>query len=1266
MAAQADGSIIVDTEINPEGFKAGSSELLAAIKSLSSEVKELGRILKETFSNNSQSIGGTDSSVQQLEATIASLKEEVQSLQSKVAELQERLNNLGNSKEPQTPVDGIATAAQNADGQIAALEAKIKGLESVIASLQTQLENATATPAEANIDISEAESKIAALETRIQELEAELSSAQSGQATPAPQADFSGPVQSASALQRSIDSVSNSVTNLEPTFQKAMSGSESAMTSFQTKAGALETKIATLREKLEAMGNTKTPTAEYKALSAETERAGVKLENLLNRQERMQAMGVKENSAQWKNLQYDLDLAAQKYDQLAAAKARMETSGTAFTVGSQTAEYAQMVSKINAAESALSSMQAQAARVEGRANGIGAAFRRVGTAIGTAAKTLGGAVVGGLKKALSATKKLITSNKLYGKSFSKIGSMIGRVSLGLLGVRAVYGILRKAVTSYMEANQGLANQLSSCWTSLGNLLGPLITKIINLVSTAVAYVTAFLKLLGMTGSAASDAVEGAGGAAEKAQKSLTGFDEINALQDNSSGGGDGGGADSTGELPEVSLPDWVETMVAKLKKAFSNGDYAGIGVIIGIKINEAIQKAKELISWKNVGETITTFISNFAEAFNSLVSTVDWHALGELLAEGLNTALNTLYLVLFEFDWPGLLAGLTESLNGFIGGIDWIKLGITLSDGLKRALKTLHTAISTFDFAALGTGLAQGINSIDVAGAVSELASTISGLIKGILDFAISLTETLDWGAMGRALWDSIIGIIANTDWTGIVSKAFRFLGGAIGGSAKLIVELAKSIWESLKSGFESTKSYFATYIEEAGGNIMRGLWNGIVNAVKNVGNWIVENIWNPFIEGFKNAFGIHSPSTKMAEQGDFIVQGLLQGITDAWNSITEFFNTALSTITTSLSTAWNNIKTATSTTWENIKTSLGTTWNNLKTSASTTWNNIKTSASTAWTNIKSTASSTWSNIKSSLSTTWNNMKTTASTTWNSMKSSASTTWTNMKSTATTTWNSIKSSLSTTWNNIKSTASTTWSGIKNTIQNQGWSGIGSNIASGIKTGISNGWSTLTNWVKEKAKSLLNAAKSALGIHSPSRLFRDEVGLNIGLGIGEGVEGSEKSVLNSVAGVADAIAAEFSAGEYTVGDIIPTAEIDGAITSFTDKITDSFTALMEKLDAIAKRVTFNAPAFAGSVVPYRAAAGSGGVTTIIEEANDELAKTMEYTSNRQIALLREQNNLLRQLLEKDIDVTAVIGTDDIVNGLSRKNRRDGKTVVPVGA
>jgi hypothetical protein len=54
----------------------------------------------------------------------------------------------------------------------------------------------------------------------------------------------------------------------------------------------------------------------------------------------------------------------------------------------------------------------------------------------------------------------------------------------------------------------------------------------------------------------------------------------------------------------------------------------------------------------------------------------------------------------------------------------------------------------------------------------------------------------------------------------------------------------------------------------------------------------------------------------------------------------------------------------------------------------------------------------------------------------------------------------------------------------------------------------------------------------------------------------------------------------------------------------------------------------------------------------------------YAANReQNGLLREQNNLLRQLVEKQsngqIDVTT------ITSAMMRKNRRDGKTVVPVG-
>lgn len=117
-------------------------------------------------------------------------------------------------------------------------------------------------------------------------------------------------------------------------------------------------------------------------------------------------------------------------------------------------------------------------------------------------------------------------------------------------------------------------------------------------------------------------------------------------------------------------------------------------------------------------------------------------------------------------------------------------------------------------------------------------------------------------------------------------------------------------------------------------------------------------------------------------------------------------------------------------------------------------------------------------------------------------------------------------------------------------------------------------------------------------------------MNIGYGVGEGVEDSQPEILKSVSGVADAIAEEMNAGDYAIKNIVPTKQVDGAMTNFADTITDSFTSMLDRLQAIAKTVTFTAPAVARGLVPYKAAAAAGGtssdVGSAIEASNDELA------------------------------------------------------------
>ena len=65
--------------------------------------------------------------------------------------------------------------------------------------------------------------------------------------------------------------------------------------------------------------------------------------------------------------------------------------------------------------------------------------------------------------------------------------------------------------------------------------------------------------------------------------------------------------------------------------------------------------------------------------------------------------------------------------------------------------------------------------------------------------------------------------------------------------------------------------------------------------------------------------------------------------------------------------------------------------------------------------------------------------------------------------------------------------------------------VGKNIVSGIWNGISSGWDWLKGKVADLANSLLDGAKEALGINSPSTEFRDEFGRWLMPGAVEGVK-----------------------------------------------------------------------------------------------------------------------------------------------------------------
>ncbi len=74
---------------------------------------------------------------------------------------------------------------------------------------------------------------------------------------------------------------------------------------------------------------------------------------------------------------------------------------------------------------------------------------------------------------------------------------------------------------------------------------------------------------------------------------------------------------------------------------------------------------------------------------------------------------------------------------------------------------------------------------------------------------------------------------------------------------------------------------------------------------------------------------------------------------------------------------------------------------------------------------------------------------------------------------------------------------------------------GKNIVEGIWNGIKNAKNWIIGKVKDFAKGILDGMKSALGIHSPSRVFRDEIGKYISQGIGVGITENQNAPIEAL-------------------------------------------------------------------------------------------------------------------------------------------------------
>lgn len=90
-----------------------------------------------------------------------------------------------------------------------------------------------------------------------------------------------------------------------------------------------------------------------------------------------------------------------------------------------------------------------------------------------------------------------------------------------------------------------------------------------------------------------------------------------------------------------------------------------------------------------------------------------------------------------------------------------------------------------------------------------------------------------------------------------------------------------------------------------------------------------------------------------------------------------------------------------------------------------------------------------------------------------------------------------------------------WDEIKRSVKSIDWAQLGRDLVQGIANGIKNGATAVANAAKEAARSALNAAKRLLGIASPSKVMRDEVGKWIPAGMAVGIEANTKPLRDAM-------------------------------------------------------------------------------------------------------------------------------------------------------
>lgn len=657
--------------------------------------------------------------------------------------------------------------------------------------------------------------------------------------------------------------------------------------------------------------------------------------------------------------------------------------------------------------------------------------------------------------------------------------------------------MTELVNWFNNLDEGQREQIIK-WAMIVAAIGPVLIAIGKIISIIGSLITIFGKLKG-TFTIIVTAVKHVKEAFILAKAGLTAFASQTSVLGTALAGITG---------PMIAIVALVTALVAAFVNLWNNNEEFRNRII---EIWEGI-KAKFEEAGERIVEIFNALGFNF-EDFQELMSAAIellgelWDGFCELLAPGFIAAFEIIGDIL-EYFIDTFVGGL-EVLSGIIKGFkdgDWSmfwqglqsiseaksKLIIGIMDSMAGAFWGVIQKIANW------FGFDWNLTWDEAKQAVANWFNSVVGWLKGIVE---NVKDTFN------KVWQ-IIKSIHDTIWNVIKTIWGNILDVIVGVLQKIITRI-KSAWDDV---VKTTSSY------------MQSVWN------------VIKNIWD-IIKGFLQKI-VSEIYTEIKNKWDDIknfisvtLTAIQNVISTVWNAIKSFLSTVINEISKNLTNTWNSIKNTISTVVNTIKQVITDAFNAVKTNVTNATNAVQTTLVSVWNSIKSTISNTVNGIKTTIVNAFDSIKTSVINSVNSLKNTITNTFNSVKSTITGIFDGIKSAITSSMNGLQSSVSTIFNNIKSAMVNpmtaakqeivtalqntynsmlnvfkdigEKFKDIGKKAIQGIINGIKNTASGLYESVYNALKGMVDKAKDALGIKSPSRAFRDQVGKWIPPGIAEG-------------------------------------------------------------------------------------------------------------------------------------------------------------------